>query len=149
MIDRWPHALHGREVDDEGVVDHAMAGHAVRAASHRQGGPGLGSQGHHGRDVVRVGDPDDGTLTRAMIYNNTGPIRIDFRSEAAVRLMLDEVPPADLCGFDSAEIAAIVAAVEAAPGEINAGDVESANDAATAAAAADAGVQSAIAAALQ
>jgi hypothetical protein len=84
-----------------------------------------------------------------LIYNNTGPIRIDFRSEAAVRLILDEVPPADFCAFDSAEIAAIVAAVDAAPGNINAADVESANDAATAAAAADPGVQSAIESALQ
>jgi hypothetical protein len=101
------------------------------------------------RFLVQVGDADDGTLTRALIYNNTGPIRIDFRSEAAVRLILEGVPPSDFCTFDSADIAAIVAAVDAAPGDIDADDVASANAAATTAAAADAGVQAAIAAALQ
>lgn len=106
------------------------------------------TDGNTCRFLVQVGNADDGTLTRALINNNTGPIRIDFRSEAAVRLILDEVPPADLCAFDSAEIAAIVAAVDAAPGAINANDVESANAAATAAAGADAGVQAAIDAAL-
>lgn len=107
------------------------------------------TDGNTCRFVVQVGNADDGTLTRALIYNNTGPIRIDFRSEAAVRLILDEVPPADLCDFDSGEIQAIVAAVEAAPGTINANDVESANAAATTAASQDAGVQSAIANALE
>lgn len=101
------------------------------------------------RYLVQVGDADDGTLTRALIYNDTGPIRIDFRSEAAVRVILAEVPPADFCDFESAEIAAIVAAVDATPGDIDANDIESANAAATTAAAANAGVQSAIATALE
>jgi hypothetical protein len=101
------------------------------------------------RFLVQVGNADDGTLTRALIYNNTGPIRIDFRSEATVRLILDRVPPADFCDFDTADIGAIVGAVDAAPGNIAAADVESANGAATAAAGADAGVQNAIDAALQ
>lgn len=108
-----------------------------------------GTNGDTCRFLVQVGNADDGTLTRALIYNSTGPIRIDFRSEAAVRLILAEVPPADFCNFESGEIAEIVAAVDAAPGDINANDIESANAAATTAAAADAGVQSAIAAALQ
>lgn len=101
------------------------------------------------RFLIQVGDADEGTLTRALVHNNTGPIRVDFRSEAAVRLILEEVPPADFCSFDTAEIAAIVAAVDAAPGLVNENDVESANDLATIAAAGDTAVQNAIAAAMR
>jgi hypothetical protein len=104
------------------------------------------TDGNTCRFLVQVGDANDGTLTRALIYNDTGPIRIDFRSEAAVRLILAKVPPADFCSFDSGDI---LAAVDAAPGNIVANDVESANAAATIAARADPGVQAAIDAALQ
>lgn len=101
------------------------------------------------RFLVQVGAAADGTLTRAFVYSSDEPIRIDFRSEAAVRLVLAEVPPADLCSFDNAEIAAIVTAVDTAPGNVNADNVADANAAATTAAGGNGGVQNAIAAALQ
>lgn len=101
------------------------------------------------RFLVQVGAAADGTLTRAFVYTSEVPIRIDFRSEAAVRLILDEVPPADLCSIDSAEIATIVAAVDGTPGDVSADSVEDANAAATTAAASNPGVQNAIAVAIQ
>ena len=52
------------------------------------------------RYVLQVGNRDDGTLTRAFVFStDDDPIDIDFRSEAVVRLVLAEIPPAALCEF--------------------------------------------------
>lgn len=98
--------------------------------------------------VVQVGSEEEGTLTRAFVYSTSHPIDIDFRSEAAVRLVLAEVPPADLCEFDTGEIRAIYDSVDAVPGEVSGGTAEELNAAATAAAANDPTVQGTIAAAV-
>jgi hypothetical protein len=99
------------------------------------------------RFLVQVGDADEDTLTRAFVHTGN-PTRIDFRSEATVRLVLAEVPPANLCAFDNADIAAIAAAVGAVPGEVTAGTIADANESATGIAGGNAGVQNAIAAAV-
>jgi hypothetical protein len=57
------------------------------------------------RYAVRVGSRDDGTRTRALVYSTDEAIDIDYASEATVQVILDGIPPADLCDFSPAEIA--------------------------------------------
>ncbi|MDX2169564.1 MAG: hypothetical protein SF182_21020 [Deltaproteobacteria bacterium] len=99
------------------------------------------------RYLVQVGNRDDRTLTRAFVFGDDDAIDIDYRSEAAVRLILQRIPPAELCDFDLDELRDIYQAVLAVPGTVQGADAEEINAIATTLAAADPGVQAAIAAA--
>jgi len=97
------------------------------------------------RYMLEVGNSDDHTLTRAFVFGIDGPIDIDFRSEAAVRVILATIPPANLCDFSPDDIRNIYDAVANAPGTAEGGDVDEINAVAATLAAADPGVQAAVA----
>jgi hypothetical protein len=99
------------------------------------------------RYMLQVGSADDHTLTRAFVFSTTDKINIDFRSEATVRLILAQIPPATLCDFTPDEIRSIYDAVVAAPGTATGANASEINAVAETIAAADPGVQAAIAAA--
>jgi hypothetical protein len=99
------------------------------------------------RYVVQVGDREDGTLTRAFVFSADQSTDIDFRSEATVRLILEQIPPASLCDFSPQEIRNIYNAVSAAPGDAVGENADEINAVATSIAAADPVVDAAIAAA--
>jgi hypothetical protein len=101
------------------------------------------------RFVVQVGDSASHTLTRAFVFSTTDPIDIDFRSEAAVRVILANIPPAALCDFSPGDIRTIYNAVVAAPGTALGADADEINAVAASLAAQDPGVQAAIAAVVQ
>lgn len=101
------------------------------------------------RYMVRVGRADDSTLTRAFVFSTDERIDIDFRSEAAARVILDEIPPANLCDFSPGGIRGIYDAVAAAPGTATGDDVDEINAVATSLAFSDPGVEEAVAAALE
>jgi hypothetical protein len=96
------------------------------------------------RYMVQVGNSDDRTLTRAFVFGDDDAIDIDYRSEAAVRLILQHIPPAELCDFDLDELRDIYQAIVDAPGTVNGSDAEEVNAIATTLAAADANVQAAL-----
>jgi hypothetical protein len=63
--------------------------------------------------MVSVGDLVSETRTRAFVFSTSGPVNIDFASEAVVRMILSQVAAGtDLCSFSPATIAATVHAVE-------------------------------------
>lgn len=99
------------------------------------------------RYVLQVGNADDRTLTRAFLFSSTEPIDIDFQSEATVRLILAEIPPATLCDFSPDEIRNIYNAVRIAPGTATGEDADEINAVASSIAAADPVVDAALAAA--
>jgi hypothetical protein len=98
------------------------------------------------RYIVQVGDREDGTLTRAFVFsvNPDQSIDIDFRSEATVRLILEQIPPASLCDFSPQEINHIYNAVSNAPGEAVGENADEINAVATSIAASDPVVVAAI-----
>lgn len=100
------------------------------------------------RYVLQVGSRDDDTLTRAFVFSNDDPFDIDFRSEAVVRLVLAEIPPATLCQFSPSELQTIYDAVDAAPGMAIGDDVAQINAVAASIASLDPGVDAAISAAI-
>jgi hypothetical protein len=100
------------------------------------------------RFMLQVGSRETGTLTRAFVFSIRESLVIDFRSEAVVRLILSEIPPADLCDFDADDIDNIYQAVVDAPGDIFAVTVAGVNAIAFGLARDDPGVQAAIEAAL-
>jgi len=100
------------------------------------------------RYMVQVGNRDDHTLTRAFVFSTTDAIDIDFRSEAAVRVILAKIPPAGLCDFRPDGIRNIYDAVAAAPGTATGASADEINAVAATIADADPGVQAAIAEAL-
>lgn len=100
------------------------------------------------RFMLQVGSRETGTLTRAFVFTIREPIVIDYRSEAVVRLVLSEIPPAGLCDFDARDLAGIYDAVVEAPGDIFSVTVAGTNAVAFGLAQADPGVQAAIDAAL-
>src|SRR5262245_27004222 len=93
------------------------------------------------RYLLRVGDEADGTLTRAFVYRDeTGPVDINFRSEAVVRLILGSIADEEadsLCNYEPNEIEALYDAVTALPDEVVADTIAGVNAEATALAAAD------------
>lgn len=93
------------------------------------------------RYAVRIGSRDDGTRTRAFVYATDEAIDIDYVSEATVQVILDGIPPADLCDFSPAEIAEIHQAVGEVPGTVSGATVAEVNALATTYAAADATVR--------
>lgn len=99
------------------------------------------------RYVVQVGNRDDGTLTRAFVFDSPGEIDIDYQSEATVRVILAQIPPATLCDFSPTEIGNIYTAVRIAPGEAIGENADEVNAVAASIAAADPVVDDAIAAA--
>lgn len=99
------------------------------------------------RYMVQVGSAADHTLTRAFVFSTTDKINIDFLSEATVRVILAQIPPANLCDFTPDEIHSIYDAVVAAPGTATGADAAEINAVATTIAAEDPGVTAAIAAA--
>jgi hypothetical protein len=101
------------------------------------------------RYMVRVGDTAAGTLTRAFVFSTDERIDIDFRSEATVRVIFEEIPPADLCTFSPGGIRGIYDAVAAAPGVATGDDIDEINAVATSLALADPGVAEAVADALE
>lgn len=102
------------------------------------------------RYMVQVGSGEDDTLTRAFVFSTSEPVDINFQSEAAVRLILQALADnnADLCEISAAEISNIYAAVVAAPATVNGTTVAALNADARNVAAADPGVQAALASAL-
>ncbi|MEO8605640.1 MAG: hypothetical protein ABI629_23935 [bacterium] len=99
------------------------------------------------RYMLQVGNRDDNTLTRAFVFGGEDEIDIDYRSEAAVRAVLAQIPPATLCEFDRDDLRSIYDAVLDAPGTVDAADAAEANAIAATIAINDPGVQAAIAAA--
>jgi hypothetical protein len=97
------------------------------------------------RYMVQVGNSDDRTLTRAFVFGDDDVIDIDYRSEAAVRLVLQHIPPAELCDFDLDELRDIYQSIVDAPGTVNGSNAEEVNAIATTLAAADANVQAVLA----
>lgn len=96
------------------------------------------------RYMVQVGDAADGTLTRAFVYRSNGPVEINFASETVVRQILAALADgtaADLCDFESGDIAALYQAVIDAPGTIPGDTVAVVNANSDAAASSDAGFQ--------
>lgn len=63
------------------------------------------------RYLLRVGDRDDGTRTRAFVYSSDAAIDVDYASEATVAVILDDLPPAEFCDVSPDEIADILQAV--------------------------------------
>ena len=100
------------------------------------------------RYVVQVGSRQDGTLTRAFVFGTSEPIDIDFRSEAAVRAILAQIPPAGLCDFSPDEIRNIYDAVVVAPGVATGSNADEVNSLAATLALADPGVDAALSAAV-
>jgi hypothetical protein len=100
------------------------------------------------RYVLQVGSREDDTLTRAFVLSNNDPIDIDFRSEAVVRLVLAEIPPAALCEFSASELQNIYDAVDAAPGTATGDNAAEINAIAASIASLDPGVNAAISAAV-
>jgi hypothetical protein len=96
------------------------------------------------RYVVQVGNGDDGTLTRAFVFSSPAQIDIDYQSEATVRVILAQIPPATLCDFSPAEINNIYNAVRIAPGEAIGENADEINAVAASIAAADPVVDDAI-----
>jgi hypothetical protein len=99
------------------------------------------------RYMLQVGSRDDNTLTRAFVFGDEDQIDIDYRSEAAVRAVLTQIPPDSLCEFDRDELRTIYEAVLDAPGTIDAADAAEANALAATIAVNDPGVRAALAAA--
>lgn len=96
------------------------------------------------RYVVQVGTRAANTLTRAFVSGTTDPIDIDFLSEATVRVILSEIPPARLCDFSPGGIRGIYGAVVAAPGTATGDTADEINAVAVTLAQADPGVQAAV-----
>ncbi|MDX2166990.1 MAG: cohesin domain-containing protein [Deltaproteobacteria bacterium] len=98
------------------------------------------------RYILEVGSGS--TLTRAFVDDLL--VDIDFESEAAVRLVLDEIrrKTTTLCGLDAGDLHGIRRAVMQSTREVFGDSASAVNAAATAAAASDPGVQSAISIAL-
>lgn len=99
------------------------------------------------RYMLRVGDRDAGTRTRAFVTSSDTPIDVDFVSEATVQVILSRIPPAGLCDFAPDEIAAIRDAVRDAPGTVTGANVAEVNALATTLASGDANVRAAVVAA--
>lgn len=96
------------------------------------------------RYLVRVGDADDGTLTRAFVFRSDGPVDIDFASETVVRQILNALADGladDLCDFESGDIALLYQAVLNLPGTIPGDTIAAVNANSDAAVSADAGFQ--------
>jgi hypothetical protein len=100
------------------------------------------------RYLVQAGSTEDHTRTRAFVFATDRAIDIDYRSEAAVEVVLSQIPTAGLCDFDPDELGAIYQAVLDAPGVVVAGNAAEANAAAATFASADAGVRNALVAAV-
>ena len=99
------------------------------------------------RYVIQVGNRNDSTLTRAFVFNTSERIDVDFRSEATVRAILAQIPPAGLCDFSPDEIRTIYDAVVAAPGVATGSNADEVNALAATLALADPGVDAALSAA--
>ena len=97
------------------------------------------------RYMVRVGSRDNGTRTRAFVYSSDEAIDIDYASEATVNVILNGIPPADLCDFATDEIASIHDAVRAVPGNVGGGSAAEVNALATTMAINDATVRALVA----
>jgi hypothetical protein len=97
--------------------------------------------------IVQVGSKAEGTRTRAFVSHRQN-LDINFTSETAVRLILEQVPPADLCDFTPSDIDNIVSAIAAVPGDLICANVAECNAAAAGRARSDPGVQAAIQAAM-
>jgi hypothetical protein len=93
------------------------------------------------RYMLRVGDRDDATRTRAFVSASDERIDIDFISEATVQVILNGIPPADLCDFAPDEIGTIRNAVRDVPGSVSGATVAEVNALATTLAIADANVR--------
>ncbi|MFN8644983.1 MAG: hypothetical protein U0802_26170 [Candidatus Binatia bacterium] len=122
-----------------------------RATTNRNGEFCIGLARDTGVDVcryqLRVGNQEDGTLTRAFVYAADQAIDIDYASEATVQVILAGIPPADLCEFSPEEIGDIHQAVRDIQGSDSAGTVAEINALATTVAANDPTVRALIAAA--
>jgi hypothetical protein len=101
------------------------------------------------RYVVQVGNRDDGTLTRAFLFSSTDAADIDFQTEATVRVILQQIPPAMLCDFAPDEIRNIYNAVRIAPGTATGQNADEINAVAASIAAADPVVEAAVLAAYE
>ncbi|MBX3025292.1 hypothetical protein KF840_10310 [bacterium] len=99
------------------------------------------------RYMLRVGDAGAGTLTRAFVHSTDGPTDIDYASEATVQVILQGIPPGDLCEYSPSEIGEIDDAVRAVPGSVGGGSAAEVNALATTMAAADATVRALVRAA--
>jgi hypothetical protein len=101
------------------------------------------------RYMVQVGNRDDRTLTRAFLFSSSpgDDIDIDFQSEATVRVILAQIPPATLCDFSPDEIRNIYNAVRIAPGTADGENADEINAVAASIAAADPVVNEAVSAA--
>ncbi len=97
------------------------------------------------RFYLEVGDGSAGTLTRAFVDATT--VDIDFESEAAMRLLLDEIGAgrAQLCNLDAADLRSVRGAVEDSPQTVSGATAAALNTAATVAAAMDPTVRAALA----
>lgn len=99
------------------------------------------------RYMLRVGDREDGTRTRAFVSASDSAIDVDFVSEATVQVILNGIPPADLCDFAPDEIGEIHDAVRDVPGSVTGATVAEVNALATTLATNDANVQALVSAA--
>ncbi len=96
------------------------------------------------RYIASVGS--GAALTRAFLSSSVDDQNIDCASEAAVRLILEEVGKGkNLCAFSPRELTDIVTAIRAVPGNVSASTAGDANDQATALARGNATVQQLIA----
>lgn len=100
------------------------------------------------RYVVQVGNREDGTLTRAFVFDSPATIDIDYLSEATMRVILAQIPPATLCEFSPADIENIYTAVRIAPGDAVGENADEVNAVAASIAAADPVVDEAISSAI-
>jgi hypothetical protein len=88
------------------------------------------------RFVVSVGSGE--TLTRAFVFSTVKPINIDYVSETAVGLIMDQVNQgADLCEFSVGEIEQLGTMIRNLPGIVTGADVFETNRNALVAAASD------------
>lgn len=97
------------------------------------------------RYMLRVGSRDDGTRTRAFVNSSSEPIDVDFVSEATVQVILNGIPPGELCDFGLDEIAEIRQAVRDVPGTVTGANVAEVNALATTLASNDANVRAVVA----
>lgn len=96
--------------------------------------------------MVQVGAKADGTRTRAFVYRRNG-LDVNFISEAAVRLILEQVPPASLCDFSPADIQSLLNAIAAVSGDLMCMNIAECNAAAVGRARSDPYVQAVLQAA--
>ena len=97
------------------------------------------------RYMLRVGSRDAGTRTRAFVNTASEPIDVDFVSEATVQVILNGIPPGELCDFGLDEIGEIRQAVRDVPGTVSGANVAEVNALATTLASNDAHVRAVVA----